>query len=431
MDKLLLLGINHKVAPVALRERLALNADGVIRSIQKLSTRLPEEAEVALLSTCNRTELVLSIGDTCEAEEIGRQFIGEIGCLPGDSLSDVLYIYRGSAAAQHLLRVATGLDSLVVGENEIQGQVRTAANLAQTAGTSGPTLDKLFRLAVECGKRVRSETEIGKTKLSVATLVVELTKDRLGSLQQHTALLIGAGKISTLTARELVRAGLHCVLVANRTFERAQKLAQNLGKDCASAVHFDQLNKRLVEADIVICSTGAPHIVLHKKAVEKTMECRSDRPMLVVDLAIPRDADPAIGNLLNVELYTIDDLSGLVQERYPLTARALGEAEIIIKETLSDLQNWRETRRAAPLIRSLRAKADAIVQTEVERTLRRLGPLTPDQQAAIDYLGQAIVNKLLHEPTICLKNQPEIIQQSETLELVQALFGLEQTPNTS
>jgi glutamyl-tRNA reductase len=222
MDKLLLIGVNHKVAPVALRERLAFNAEGVVQAVKALRARLPGESEVALLSTCNRTELILHVDDPCEAEETGREFLSETGHLSGEILADVLYVYSGCEAARHLLRVAAGLDSLVVGENEIQGQVRTAYELAQSAGTSGPLLNTLFRMAVQNGKQVRAETDIGKTKLSVASVVVELATEQLGDLQQHTALLIGAGKISTLTARELVRAGLRCVLVANRTFRRAQ-----------------------------------------------------------------------------------------------------------------------------------------------------------------------------------------------------------------
>lgn len=431
MDKLLLIGVNHKVAPAALREKLSFNNENVIQADRLLRSKLSsnstcresgDDVEVALLSTCNRTEVVLRASDPSESEEIVRGFFSKAGSISNEALVEVLYVYQGCEAVQHLLRVSTGLDSLVVGENEIQGQVRHAYELAQTAGTAGPILNTLFRTAVQAGKRVRSETEIGKTKLSVATLVVDLAEEYLGDLQEHTALLVGAGKISTLTARQLVRAGLRCVLIANRTFQRAQKLAQNLGEQFANAVHFDLLNENLAAADIVICSTSAPHIVLHEKAVMQAMEERAGRPLLVVDLAIPRDADPRIGDLPDVEYFAIDDLSGLVQERYTLTANALSEAESIIEEESSRFAVWCEARQVTPLIRSLRAKADTIVQAEIERTLQRMGPLTSEQQAAIEYFGHAIVNKLLHDPTICLKNKPDMIQHSETLELVQALF---------
>jgi glutamyl-tRNA reductase len=431
MDKLLLIGVNHKVAPVALRERLAFTPEGVVQALKTLRARLPGDAEVGMLSTCNRTEIILRATEPCQMEETGRDFLSKAGHFSGETLTDVLYIHRGCEAARHLLRVAAGLDSLVVGENEIQGQVRTASKLAQSAGTSGPFLNTLFRMAVQNGKRVRAETDIGKTKLSVASVVVELATEQFGDLRHYTALLIGAGKISTLTARELVRAGLRCVLVANRTFERAQQLVQSLGTEYASAVHFDRLDEKLAVADIVICSTGAPHIVLHSQAVADAMESRPERPLLVADLAIPRDADPAIADIPNAGLYSIDDLSGLVQERHPVTAEAWREAEVIVEEGLSVFAEWCETRHAVPLIRSLRANANAIVQAETESTLQRLGPLSVEQQAAIEHLGQAIVNKLLHEPICCLKNRPEIIQQSDTFELVQALFGLDSPHHSS
>lgn len=431
MDKLLLVGINHKVAPAALRERLAFNPAGTIRALQVLGTRLQGEEEVALLSTCNRTELIFFVDDLVEAEKTGIKFFSEAGQLSEKVLTNVIYIHRGKEAAQHLLRVAAGLDSLVVGENEIQGQVRNATEMARAAGTSGPILNALLRAAVHTGKRVRTETEIGKTRLSVATLVVELAAERMGDLKQHTALLIGAGKISTLTARELVRAGLRCVLVANRTYERAHKMVQNLGEQYASAVHFDQLDVFLPATDIVICSTGAPHIVLHKKSVENAMDIRPEKPMLIIDLAIPRDADPAIETIPNVELHAMDDLSGLVQERHPVTADAWCEAEAIIESELACFKEWYDSRAAVPIIRSLRAKAEAIVNAEIERTLRRMGPLSPEQQAALENMGRSIVNKILHEPTICLKSQNDTLQLSETLGLVQSLFGLKQNQNSS
>ncbi len=425
MDNLLLVGVNHKVAAVSLRERLAFNREGVLRALETLQGQVGSESEIAILSTCNRTEIIINDANPCRAEDIVREFLSKTAGLSMESLVDVLYVLQQKDAAEHLMQVAAGLDSLVVGENEIQGQVRTAHDIALTSGSSGSILNALFRAAVQTGKRVRTETEIGKTKLSVATLVVELAEERLGDLERHTALLIGAGKISKLTARELVKAGLRCVLVANRTFERARKLATDLGAERANAVHFDHLRENLDAADIVICSTGAPHIVLRQQFVAEAMQNRPDRPLLVVDLAIPRDADPAIGELASVELFAIDDLSELVQDRHPLTTKALQGAEKILAEELAFFEIWCEARRAAPLIRSLRAKAETIVQSEIKRTLNRMGVVSPEQQAAIEHLGQSIINKILHEPITCLKSQSEIVQKDEIFELVEALFGLE------
>jgi glutamyl-tRNA reductase len=426
MDNLLLVGFNHKVASISLRERLAFTHDEVLRALETLQRDVLEEGcEVALISTCNRTEIIANSPNTCHAEQALRQFLGQKGDISSEILDEVLYVYHQADAARHLLRVSAGLDSLVVGENEIQGQVRMAFELAQQAETSGPVLNRLFRCAIRAGKAVRSDTEIGQTRLSVASVVVELAEQQLGDLNQKTALLIGAGKISTLAARELVCAGLQCVLVANRTFERAQKLVQNLGARYASAVHFDQLAEKLAEADIVICSTGAPHIVLRVQDVANGMQQRADRPMMVADLAIPRDADPDIHELANVNLYAIDDLSAQVEEKHPLTAQAWAEAETIVGSYLSEFQQWCEARRVVPLIRSLRAKTETIVAAEVKQTIKRMGPISSEQQEAIEYMGQAIVNKILHEPICCMKTQPEVLEQAETLQLVEALFGLE------
>ncbi len=430
MDSLLLVGFNHKVASIALRERLAFNQDEIRRALGTLQQEMLEEnSEVVLISTCNRTEIICHSPNPCRAEQALRQFLADKGDIPAETLDEVLYVHHQVDAARHLLRVSAGLDSLVVGENEIQGQVRTAFELAQQAGTSGPVLNRLFGTAIRAGKQVRAQTEIGQTRLSVASVVVELAEQQLGDLHHKTALLIGAGKISTLAARELVGAGLQCVLVANRTFERAQKLVQNLGAQYASAVHFDRLAEKLADADIVICSTGAPHIVLRVEDVANGMLQRPQRPMLVADLAIPRDADPAIDQIANVDLYAIDDLSKQVEEKHPLTAQAWTEAEAIVDGCLDEFRGWCESRRVVPLIRSLHAKAKLIIEAEVSQTLKRMGPISAEQQEAIEYMGQAIVNKILHEPICCIKTQPDTLDQAETLHLVEALFGLEQNVN--
>ena len=429
MDDILLIGVNHKIAPVAVRERLAFGPERIPAALRELvalvaTKHLGDEArraEAVILSTCNRAEVYLCTADVANAEVAIRHFLSDYGQLPLDALNAVLYVRRGDEAAHHLMRVAAGLDSLVIGENEILGQVKDAYEMAHAAGTTGPILSALFRYAVQAGKRVRNETDIGRAALSVATIVVELAEETFGPLTERTALLIGAGKMSSLTARALVRAGLRCVLVANRTFERAQKLAQSLG---GRAVHFDALAENLAEADIVICSTGAPHIVLHVEEVQRAMAARPDRPLLVADLAVPRDADPAIGHLPGVRLADIDDLDTLVQTRHPLAAAVRQAAEAIVRDELDDFRAWYDARLSVPVIRALRSKADAIRQAELERTLRRLGDLTPQQQRAIEAMSQAIIGKLLHDPIIRLKEPPPGISRAECARLTQTLFGL-------
>ncbi len=429
MDNILVVGLNHKVAPVEVRERLAFSRERLPATLRKLTGTVSSErafsvSETILLSTCNRTEVYVCTDDPCKAESHIHQFMAETGQLKPGALDNVLYVHRDFDAARHLMRVAAGLDSLVVGENEILGQVKGAYEIAHTVGTTGPILSALFRYATQAGKRVRTETEICRTPLSVATIVVELAEEIFSDLSERTALLIGAGKISALTARELVKAGLRCVLVANRTYERAQKLVQSLGEHCAAAVHFDELANNLVIADIVICSTGAPHIVLHAGTVQAAMRTRANRPLLVADLAVPRDADPEIQDIPGVHLTDIDGLETLVQVRHPVVAAVQEAAESIVCQELREFQVWFDARRFVPLIQALREKADAICQDQVEQTLGRLGDLTPQQQQAIQAMGKAIVGKLLHEPIVRLKEPPSDISSAEYIALVQSLFGL-------
>jgi glutamyl-tRNA reductase len=282
-------------------------------------------------------------------------------------------------------------------------------------------LSALFRSAIQAGKRVRTETDLGRTALSAATVVVDLAEELFGPLQQRTALLIGAGKMSSITARALVKAGLRCVLVANRTFDRAQKLAVELN---GRAVHFDALADSLIEADIVICSTGAPHIVLHAADVKQAVHTKLDRPLLVVDLAVPRDADPQIGSLPNVRLVNIDDLESIVGVRHPLTVEVRAQAEAIVAAELAEFDRWREGRSSAPTIRALQARAHAIYQHEIDHTLRRLDDLTPEQRQAIQIMGEAIAKKLLREPILRLKQPPPTMTRAEWTSVIETVFGL-------
>jgi glutamyl-tRNA reductase len=444
INDILVVGANHKIATVEVRERLAFSPEQTLTTLRQIVAPPQEtndsngsdevQSEAIILSTCNRTEVYVCAGHSSSnaekglppanasgAETMVRQFLSRYSQLPLEALDRTLYVYRGLEAAHHLLRVATGLDSLVIGENEILGQVKDAYEIAHAAGTTGPMLSALFRYAVQAGKRVHTETDIGQATLSMATIVVELAEEMFGSLVDRTALLLGAGKMSSMTARALVKAGLHCILVANRTYERAQKLAKNLG---GRAVHFDALPQGLVEADIVICSTGAPHTVLHVADVQAATAARLERLLLVVDLAVPRDADPEIGHLPGVRLTDIDDLEALVQANHSLMMAVRQAAEAIVAEELADFKAWGEARLSVPLIRALRARADAICQAELRRTLPRLGDLTPQQQRAIEAMGQAIVNKLLHEPIVHLKNPPPGISRSDYADLAQSLFAL-------
>jgi len=419
---ILMIGLNHKVAPVAVRERLAFGPERVSVALRELtSAETAEIKEAALLSTCNRTEIYICTCDSTAGEARLHDFLADHAKLSLERLRRMVYTVRGEAAAEHLMQVAAGLDSLVLGENEILGQVRSAAEMAHDAGATGPILSALFRYAIQAGKRARAETEIGRGDVSVASVVVELAEQVLGPLHDRTALLIGAGKISAITARALVKAGLRCIMIANRTFEKAQKLARNLN---GTAVHFDALSDVLTQADIVICSTGAPHIVLHADAVAKAQAARGDRPLLVADLAVPRDADPNIASIPGVQLANIDDLEIIVKTSHPLTASVYQEVETIVQQELEGFCRWVGVRRCVPVIQALHDKAETIYRAEVEQTLRRLGPLTPRQERLVQAMGKAIASKLLYEPTVLLRELAPDEDLPTYLELVQDLYGI-------
>ncbi len=422
MNSLLLIGLNHRLAPVELRERVAFSSERITAALHHIVARLPQQdVQAAILSTCNRSEVYVWTSDACLASQQVISFLAEYASYKPEELSEKLYLLQGEAAAHHLMSVAAGLDSLVIGEDEILGQVKDAYQIAQSAGTCGVTLSALFQYAIHAGKRVRSETEIGCLRRSVAAVVVALAKDTFPSLSHRTALLIGAGKISALTARALVQAGLHFILVANRTFERAQKLAHSIG---GQAVHFDALSESLVQADIVICSTGAPHIVLHYQTIQQAMAARAERPLLIIDLAVPRDADPAIANVPQVTLVDIDDLEKLVQRDFPLAISTRQRIEEIISEELAHFSKWLGLRRNAELIQQIQKHAQNICEEQIRKTLRRAGDFNAEQIQAIQTLAHALTSQLLHKPIQWIKSPHDGLSEEEVESLVRDFFGL-------
>ncbi len=390
LDSILLVGLNHHTTPVEVREKFAIHPELLQEALKDLQrTCSDHNAEFVLLSTCNRTEIYTYSSDLLQIRSRIFYYLADYAHLPLETLERSCSVHQGRLAAQHLLQVAAGLDSLVIGENEILGQVRSGFEAALSAGTAGTHLSALFRAALQTGKRVRNETEISCDRLSVASVVVELAHEILGSLNGRTTLLVGAGKISSLAARAMRESGLHCILIANRTYERAQMLAASLSGE---AVHFDKLPESLIRADVVITSTGAPHIVLHAAAVERAMSARPERPLLVADLAVPRNADPCIAEIPGVRLVDIDDLEDLVLKRHPLPIAVSRRVEAIISKELECFQGWIEARRHSDLICALNRHADAIVQAQLKKTLRKLSDLTPEQQESIEIMGSAIAS---------------------------------------
>lgn len=411
---ILCLGVNHRTAPVEVRERLACSLEEV------LAVGAPF-GEVVLLSTCNRLELyACSPAGPDGVEEAMTALLCQATGVGEGELAGHLYSRRGWDAATHLLRVATGLDSLVLGEPQILGQVTGAFMQATEAGSLGHCLTKLFRAAIRAGKRARNETAISANPASISSVALSLAQQHAGELRQRRVLVIGAGEMGRLTLKALSHRGAGCVEVVNRTFARAESAAATFG---GCAFPLDRLAERLAQADVVIAATGAPQPILSRQVVADAVALRPERPLLLVDLAVPRDIDPAVGELPGVSLYDVDDLRGSLDEALSAREGEVPQVEAIIAEEVSGLQNAYREMSVRPLIKDLRHKAENIRQREMERTLRNLGDIDDATLRHIQKFSQALVNQLLHEPTLYLKEKA-VNGETGEVELAREMFGL-------
>jgi glutamyl-tRNA reductase len=411
---LVLVGISHHRAPVELRERVALGG----REAGELSRALAGAAgEAVCLSTCNRTELYLVDADGAQAEARASASLDAISGLRDERLASALYRLRDEAAALHLFRVAAGLDSMVPGEGEILGQVRAAYEL----GAPGPVLDHLFRQALHAGKRVRAQTAIAESPASVSAAGAALAQQVFGELEGRAVLLIGAGKASELAARNLLSRGARVSFVANRTRERAVELAGRLG---AEPLALEELPTALARADVVLSSTSAPGLVLLRADVEPVLPARRGRPLFLVDLAVPRDLDPAIHELDDCYLYDIDDLEAVVAASLAGRRREAERAEAIVAEQADRFHEWQASLDVVPAIASLRARAEEIRAAELERLQGRLGALSDAERRAVESATARIVDKLLHLPTVRMKEAAVTADGVIYADAVRHLFGL-------
>lgn len=408
--QLFLLGLNHKTAPVEVREQLALPPSRLPLALRALREQAGAR-EAAILTTCNRAE-IYAVGEADAAPRL-EQFLGEFHHLPVPGLRHHLYLKGEGDSARHLFRVASGIDSLVLGESQILGQVKGALEAARTHGAMGGVLDELFRRAISCGKRARSETAIGRGALSVGSAAVELARQIFGPLQGHTVLILGAGKISELTAQHLVASGARRILVANRTHQRARELAESFNDlnaggatapqgapengVMARAIIWDEFPQHLAEADIVIASTGAPGFVLSAEQAALAMK-RRQRPLLLIDIAVPRDIDPLAHQLNNVFLYDIDDLQGVVRLNAAQRAGELSSVESIIEDEVAAWNGWYRGLGTQPLMAALARRAEDIRDREVETALSQMPDLSPREQDIVRALGRSISGKLMHAP---------------------------------
>ena len=393
---LIALGINHRTAPVEIRERVAFPPDRIGRALQDLAG-LPDVREAAILSTCNRTELYCEL-DSDDAEPLVA-WLAAHHRLPVEQLRPYLYIYREQDAVRHVLRVAAGLDSMILGEPQILGQMKDAYQSASQAGTVATLLSRLFQHTFSVAKQVRTDTAIGASPVSVAFAAVSLARQIFGDLQDRTALLIGAGETIELAARHLREHHLGRAIVANRTVERAHSLA---GEINGYAIALDELPAHLAEADIVVSSTAAPQPVLQRSAVEAALKKRRHRPMFMVDIAVPRDIDPSVGELEDVYLYTVDDLQEVIRENMRSRQDAARQAQEIIDVQAGHFIGWIRSRDAVPTIRAFRGRAERIRDEVLDKARQQLQQ-GKDAEEILDYLANTLTNKLLHGPSTSLR----------------------------
>ncbi len=410
------IGLNHTTAPVSIRERLTFGPDIVVGALRNLRDQ-PGVSEAVILSTCNRTEIYCCVRE--DAAGRVRHWMAEFHGLVVNDISPYLYHHAEDAAVAHLLSVASGLDSLVLGEPQILGQVKAAFQTANDAGHTGKTLKRLFQHAFNTAKQVRTDTAIGDSPVSVAFAAVSLARQIFADISKQTALLIGAGETIELAARHLRQHGVGRIIVANRTVSRARELAEDFD---GYAIGLTELSAHLAEADIVIASTASPLPVLGKGTVERALRQRRHRPMFMVDIAVPRDIEPEVGELRDIYLYTVDDLEEVIQENLQSRQDAAQQAREIIEFQVSEFRAWLGSLDAVDLIQNYRAHAHGIRDEVLARSQRMLEAGKPPQEV-LEYMAKTLTNKLLHTPSTQLRMAGSSGQQ-ELLEAANALFQL-------
>jgi glutamyl-tRNA reductase len=396
MSQIVLIGVNHKTAPIELRERIAISRDDLPEATRSLAA-MPGVSECMIVSTCNRVEMLAAV----ESHEIDvTSFLYSQFGIDRGVLSPHIYEHRDQEAVRHLFRVAASLDSMVVGEPQILGQVKEAFATARAAGTVSGQLEHLLQSAFAAAKKVRTETAIGSNSVSIASVAVELARKIFGSLQGRSVFLVGAGKMSELAARHLVQQGAGAILVTNRTLERARQLAEPFN---GRVIPFDKLYETATEADIVISSTGAPHPIFRREHGQQFMHRRRNRPMFFIDIAVPRDVDPAMNKVEGIFVYDIDDLQAVAASHIAERAIQAGDAEALIAAEVERFHQRRRAVNVAPAIVSLQQQAEEIRVNELKRMHAKLGTLTEEQLAAVEALTRGLVNKFLHPPMQALK----------------------------
>ena len=419
---IVVVGVSHRTAPLPVRESLAFAPDSLGEALRRLRAEAGS-GEAMILSTCNRVE-VYAREEEPPAPDALEAFLCAYHRRARAEVQPFLYRLAHEDAIRHAFRVAASLESMVIGEPQILGQVKEAYQAAEEAGTLGASLNALRNRSLSAAKRVRTETGIGRNAVSVSYVAVELARKIFGQLRDKNVLLVGAGKMSELAARHLVRSGGRATVLGGRTFARATELAAALG---GRAMPFESLRDELARADIVISGTGAPGIVIQEADVEIARAARRGRharPLFLIDIAVPRDIDPAVRRLGGVFLYDLDDLRSVAEANLRERRKEAAAAEALVEREVREFLDWQKARDAVPLLNELRRRAETIRGAELDKARRRLGPLTPAQEEALEAATSAIVNKLLHPPTVHLKEAARESDAPEQLSLIRKLLGL-------
>jgi glutamyl-tRNA reductase len=421
MSEIVLIGLNHKTAPIELRECIAFSPDQTTAALVDLKND-PAVSEVLLFSTCNRVEVLLVTEQTSEAVDTAKRLIARFNQIALSEFENVLYTHTGDQAVRHIFRVAASLDSMVVGEPQILGQIKQAYRLATQQRTAGVILNRLFHRAFFVAKRIRSETGIGGHAVSISYAAIELGRKIFGSLEGKKVLLIGAGEMAELAVAHLIRNRVGNILVTNRTFERAVELGRRFR---GNPIKFEEMLTSLSDVDIVISSTGAPEFVVKREQLKAVLRKRRSRPLFFIDIAVPRDIDPQINRLSNTYVYDIDDLKGVIDENIEDRQREAIKGERIVEEAVVNFRRWYDSLDVVPTIKALRKKLEGIAAVEVKKTLQADG-MSDDGRQAVERMAQALINKILHDPTDVLKRNGCQAGRSAYLDITRKLFKLDE-----
>ena len=418
---LILIGMNHKTAPLEIRESLSLACGDSINPLIEIMN-IPQIKEAIYLSTCNRVEVLAHAVDEESAVEKLKSFIFNHGNLSPDDMARCLYLYYNHDAVRHLFRVASSIDSMVMGEPQILGQVKDAYRTAVEHNASGIMLNKIIHHAFRTAKRVRTETGIAGNAVSVSFAAVELAKKIFGNLKGKSILLIGAGEMSELAAKHLINYGVEKIFITNRTYARAVQIADNVH---GTVVEFEKLQEKIHDVDMIISSTGAPGYVIDVSMITTSLRRRKNRLLFLIDIAVPRDIDPAVGEIDNVYLYNIDNLQDIVDGNLQIRKKEAEKAEAIIDEEVSNYREWYNTLEVVPTIVSLREKMEGIIRGELAKSGAWMENLTEEERKNIEGLANSIINKILHDPITGLKEESRENGALPYIAAIRRLFGLD------